>query len=283
MPFQSLIDDDEGVRRLCYDVNALALRYYQGLLTQSETVTRYAEGRGLSVNTLKVFGAGYAPLEWEGLGNALTAQGVTKAQAERVGLVGYSKRGTYDRLRGRLVLPIKDLQGRTLGFSGRLLIEDKDAPKYWNTPETPVFAKGKALLGLNQAWGAFRRLRCVLLAEGTLDVPALHGQGFRTAVAPLGTSLTHWQADIIADVKQPVYLLFDADDAGDKAASRSAVILADAGTRDIYRVNLPPGEDPASLLAVEGGKERLRGLLKEGGRYSSAEINSIRAEAGRGH
>jgi DNA primase len=176
------------------------------------------------------------------------------------GLLGTSERSRepYDRFRGRIMFTIESRSGRVIAFGGRILEGDgKDAPKYLNSPETPVYHKGSNLYGLSWARHSIRREESALVVEGYMDVVSLAANGFENVVAPLGTALTPEQAKLLSRYTKRVLLLFDSDAAGLKATFRAGDTLLEAGLHPAV-VTLPPGEDPDTLVRSEGrqGLER---------------------------
>ncbi|MDQ2798689.1 MAG: DNA primase, partial [Armatimonadota bacterium] len=246
---------DVGERERLYRINALALRYFREMLQRAPMAQEYVQGRGLAHDVQERFALGFAPDVWEGLSQFLVQKGASLADAETAGLVAKNQRGgTYDRLRGRLVFPIFDAQERPIAFGGRLIAEGQPGqPKYWNSPETPVFSKSRTLYGLHHARKAIAAQEQAIIVEGYTDVVAAHQAGFENVVATLGTSLTEDHVPILARLANRVLLAFDADTAGLKAASRAAQIF-EAQDVDVRVLDLPPGDDPDSLLRA--GKRR---------------------------
>jgi DNA primase len=175
-----------------------------------------------------------------------------------VGLLKDSERSKepYDRFRSRIIFPIEALSGRVIAFGGRIIGADhKDAPKYLNSPETPIYHKGQNLYGLSWARHAIRREETALVVEGYMDVVSLAAHGFENVVAPLGTALTTEQAKLLGRFTTRVLLLFDSDAAGLKATFRAGDTLLEAGLHPAV-VTLPPGEDPDTIVRA-GGAEAL--------------------------
>jgi DNA primase len=171
-----------------------------------------------------------------------------------VGLLAKSEKADepYDRLRGRIVFPIEGLSGRVIAFGGRILRADvKDAPKYLNSPETPIFQKGQNLYGLSWARHAIRKDERALIVEGYMDVVSLAAGGFENVVAPLGTALTREQAKLLSRYCGRVLLLFDSDAAGLKATFRAGDVLLEESLHPAV-VTLPEGEDPDTVVRKEG-------------------------------
>ena len=223
----------------------------------------YLKGRGITGETARDFRLGFAPDSWDALLKHLKRKGFKEEEMEKAGLVKPREGGGhYDAFRDRVVFPFIDRRGRVVGFSGRLLTEEEDAgPKYINSPETPLFQKGKVLYGLHQAVKNLLRSEQALLVEGQFDVITLHQEGIAEAVAASGTAFTEEQARILQRLVKRVVLLFDADPAGTKAAWRSYTSLVSQGL-DVAFVPLPEGEDPDTLVreqGLEAFQERLEG------------------------
>jgi DNA primase catalytic core len=239
---------EAGEKDRIYKINALALRFYRDVLARSPVARDYLQERGLVHAAQEDFSLGFAADEWEGLCRYLTQNGVALADAEKAGLVTIGERGTFDKLRGRLIFPIFDVQERPIAFGGRLIAEARPGqPKYWNSPETPVFSKSRTLYGLWRARKAIAAREQAVVVEGYTDVIACHQAGFENVVATLGTSLTEEHVQTLARLASMVLLAFDADSAGLKAASRAAQIF-EAQEVEVRVLDLPEGEDPDSLL-----------------------------------
>jgi DNA primase len=225
-----------------------AARFYEGMLDRSTDARAYLQGRGIAHEAQKQFRLGYASEDWDALPQFLLRQGVSTQDALTAGLLASSDKGSYyDKLRGRIIFPILDVQERVIGFGGRLMEAVEGRPKYLNSAETPLFSKGRTLYGLWRARKAIAESDRAIIVEGYMDVIAAHQAGIENVVAALGTSLTEQHAQILGRFAQRVLLSFDADAAGLKAAQRAAHIFA---ARDIETrmMDLPEGEDPDSLI-----------------------------------
>lgn len=269
---------EAGEKDRIYRINALALRFYRDVLGRSPVARDYLAARGLAHEAIQGFSLGFAVDEWDALCRFLTQKGIALADAEKAGLVTIGERGTFDKLRGRLIFPIFDVQERPIAFGGRLIAEAKPGqPKYWNSPETPVFSKSRTLYGLPQARKAIAAQGRAVVVEGYTDVIACHQAGFENVVATLGTALTEDHVQTLARLASTVLLAFDADSAGLKAAGRAAQIF-EAQEVDVRVLDLPDGEDPDSLLrsnqrrvfelAIENAlpltEYRIRNLIRRG-------------------
>ena len=222
----------------------------------------YLRGRGLSEETIDDFRLGFAPDTRDGLLAALKRENVPIDKIVEAGLSiqPEDKREPYDRFRGRVMFPINDRRGRVIAFGGRVM--GTGEPKYLNSPETPLFHKGANLYCLDRARQAVTKDQPVIVAEGYMDVIALHGAGFTGAVAPLGTALTEGQLGELWKLADEPFLCFDGDNAGRRAASRAAersLPLLRAG-KSLRFLALPAGEDPDSLIRSRGA-DALRRVL----------------------
>ena len=257
-----------------------AQRFYRAQFASAAAreAVGYIERRGLSRATVETFGIGYAPRGPNALGEALTGQGFERAILLEAGLVGAREDGsTYDRMRDRITFPIRDQRGTTIAFGGRAMQADAQA-KYLNSPETPLFSKRKTLYNFGPARGAAGKGQRMIVAEGYMDVIALHQAGFEAAVAPLGTALTEDQLALLwRAVDEPVVAL-DGDKAGLRAADRTARLALPAlqPGKTLHFAVMPEGKDPDDLIR-EGGSSAIDSVL------SSAEPLSEflwRAESG---
>ncbi|MGE0153315.1 MAG: DNA primase [Reyranellaceae bacterium] len=214
----------------------------------------YLRRRGLSDATIRDFRLGHAPDERETLRKALLADHCPETLIATAGLVIHPDDGrpAYDRFRGRVMFPIEDRKGRAIAFGGRIMGEGE--PKYLNSPETPLFHKGAHLFAFSRARPAVHDGAPLIVAEGYMDVIALHQAGFRGAVAPLGTALTEDQILLLWRLADEPYLCFDGDNAGMRAATRAAeraLPLLKPG-KSLRFLTLPTGEDPDSLIKARG-------------------------------
>jgi DNA primase len=250
-----------------YELNAFAQSWFRQCLTDSATgagAQAYLQGRGIDAKTAERFGLGWAPDEWHSLRDAAAKHGLGEDLMVEVGLLARRERDNepYDRFRGRIVFPIEALSGKVIAFGGRIVAEDaRDAPKYLNSPETPIYHKGRNLYGLSWARHTIRREESAVLVEGYMDVVSLAAHGFENVVAPLGTALTPEQAKLLARYTKRVFLLFDSDSAGLKATFRAGDTLLGEGLHPAV-VTLPVGEDPDTLVRGQGA-DALRTYLDD--------------------
>lgn len=275
MQMPSEREQSDGQRRLrerLLAVNRDAARWFHSLLNQpqGQAAQQYFSGRGLSRKTVTAFGLGYSEDSWDGLLRHLTGLGYRPDEIEKAGLaVRGAKGGLYDRFRGRVMFPIIDVRGDVVGFGGRVLDDSK--PKYLNSPDTPVFHKNRNLFALNMAKKS--KLGKLILAEGYMDVIALHQAGFDCAVASLGTALTEEQAKLMTRYTSEVVICYDSDGAGQKAAQRAIDILNRAGL-SVRVMRVPGAKDPDEYIR-ENGSEAFALLLKKpqtDGEYRIAQL-----------
>jgi DNA primase len=209
----------------------------------------YAQKRGLSQETLERFQIGYAPTDAGALERAALKKGYSREQLLKCGLVLQNERGAYCRFRGRLMFPIQDARGKVVGFGGRIL--GAGEPKYLNSPDTALFSKGRLLYALPQAKDALLKKKRALLTEGYMDAIACQQAGVTEAVAVLGTALTEDHARQLKRYVDQVLLVFDADQAGLKAAQRGCEVLLKAGLEPRV-VRLGSTKDPDEFLKAKG-------------------------------
>ena len=230
-----------------------AARFYREQLKQSALAVAYLKRRGLSGEIAARFGMGYAPDDWQGLRNAF-ADYDAKPLLD-AGLVIENDAGRrYDRFRNRIIFPIQDRRGRIIAFGGRVL--DGGEPKYLNSPETPLFEKGRELYGLTQAQKPIRDAGYALVVEGYMDVVALAQFGIGNAVATLGTATTPHHINALLRHSQRIVFCFDGDAAGRKAARRALESALEALRDDVTLafLFLPEQQDPDSFVRVEGAE-----------------------------
>jgi DNA primase len=252
---------------------ALAAEFYTRSLWEpgGEKPRAYLEQRGVDPEVAKRFGLGYAPESWNALLGVMARQGIGEDVLVQAGLILARQNGPgfYDRFRGRLLFPIRDVQGRVVAFGGRALSGEE--PKYLNSPETPLYVKGQMLYALDVARIAMRERSRAIIVEGYLDCLMAHQHGFGETVAALGTAFTPAQLGLLRRYADEVVTLFDADAAGQKASTRLEEMMNDvmdlqnlgwsvartggfekAGHLPIRVALLPAGHDPDSLLRAEG-------------------------------
>ena len=237
----------------------------------------YALGRGMPKSTLTTFGVGYAPDSWDALVKEMQAKGYTQQELIDSGLVTVSRKNgnIFDRFRDRLMFPIIDVRGNVIGFGGRIMNnKDPNAAKYLNSPETLIFNKRKNLFGLNMAKKS--KLGYLILVEGYMDAIALHQYGFDCAVASLGTSLTEEHAALLSRYTEQLYLIYDGDEAGQRAAQRAIPMLEKAGIQ-IKVLRMRDAKDPDEFLK-KFGADRFKILLEQSSNRVEYQLNAIRAK-----
>lgn len=249
-------------KQTLYDVTEAAAAYFEKMLYMPEgrAALDYLTARGLDRVTLKTFRVGFSPDSRGSLKTALLRESIAEDQMISAGLVikPTEDRGrgleSYDRFRGRVMFPISDRRGRVIAFGGRIIGQGE--PKYLNSPETPLFHKGRELYGLDLAGPAARKADTILVTEGYMDVIALHKAGFPHAVAPLGTAVTEDQIRLLWKIVPEPVMCFDGDRAGQAAAGKTAIRalpLLKPGI-GIRFATLPVGEDPDSLIENKGAR-----------------------------
>jgi DNA primase len=268
-----------------------ALNFYRAELKKSKVAIDYLKGRGLSGEIAARYGLGYAPEGWQNLERVFPDYG--SAAMKDTGLVidsesedSEKKSRRYDRFRDRVMFPILDARGNVIGFGGRVI--GKGEPKYLNSPETPLFEKGRELYGLYQARRAIRDANQVIVVEGYMDVVALAQHGVENAVATLGTATTPFHVGKLLKLADNVVFCFDGDQAGQRAAWRalevSIPILADGKT--VSFLFLPPEDDPDTFVRNKGREAFAKALAdaKPLSQFLFAELASrvdMRSEEGR--
>lgn len=236
--------------------NALeaAQRFFRKNLAENAEAQAYLQGRQVDAATAETFGIGYAPAGFSALKDALGTDERRMKLLEKAGMFSRNDRGhVYDKFRHRLMFPIHDRRGRVIAFGGRVVSKD-DSPKYLNSPETPLFHKGRELYGLWQVRQSNKQISRLIVVEGYMDVVALFQHGLPEAVATLGTATTPEHAELLFRNAPDVYFCFDGDAAGRRAASRAmqSVLPRMRDGRQAFFLFLPDGEDPDSLIRKEG-------------------------------
>ena len=253
-----------------------AARFFHSKLIAPEgaAALQYALGRGMPKSTIINFGIGYAPDTWSSLVDHLRKKGYTDQELRDSGLVTVSKKNgnLFDRFRDRLMFPIIDVRGNVIGFGGRIMKKDDNAAKYLNSPETLIFNKRKNLFGLNVAKKT--KLPYMILVEGYMDAIALHQYGFDCAVASLGTSLTEEHAVLLSRYTENVILIYDGDEAGQRAAQRAIPMLEKAGL-SIKVLQLQGAKDPDEYLK-KFGADKFQLLLNDSSNRVEYQLNAIR-------
>ncbi len=263
-------DESARVRQRLREIHAAAAAHFHDLLLrhpQGEVAREYVRKRGLDESVVRTFQLGYALDSWDDVLRYLTTLGYSQEELELAGLIVRREDGRiYDRFRHRLMIPIHDAQGRVVAFGGRVLGEGH--PKYLNSPQTPIFDKGRTLYGYAQAVRAIRAEDRAVIVEGYMDVLAAHQAGFKNVVASMGTALTATQLRLLSRHTRRIVLALDADTAGELAALRGIEVAREHLDRevepmitprgalryestlqvDLRILRLPPGMDPDDLI-----------------------------------
>ena len=254
-----------------------AARFFHSKLyaPEGKAALEYALSRGMPKATLVNFGIGYAPDSWTDLVDALRKKGYTDQELKDSGLVTVSKKNgnLFDRFRDRLMFPIIDVRGNVIGFGGRIMNNnDPNAAKYLNSPETMIFNKRKNLFALNLAKKS--KLGYLILVEGYMDAIALHQYGFDCAVASLGTALTEDGANLLSKYTDQVVLIYDGDEAGQRAAQRAIPILEKTGLQ-VKVLQMRDAKDPDEFLK-KFGADKFKLLLEESSNRVEYQLQAIR-------
>lgn len=259
MPESGFDDSAAKLKTRILEVNRQTARFYHSCLMQPQgkAALNYLHGRGLGDKTIRHFGLGYSPEGWDALTKQLKAQGFSEEELQQARVAGKGKNGSYDMFRNRVMFPIIDIRGNVIAFGGRIM--SGDGPKYLNSPDTPVFKKSRNLFALNLAKGTTEER--LLLAEGYMDVIALHQAGFTNAVATLGTALTDEQARMISQYVKQVVIAYDSDGAGQTATKRAINIFSEIGVQ-VRVLQMQGAKDPDEFIK-KFGRDRFK-LLVEG-------------------
>lgn len=277
MPVPETQGDPQERRRRerLLEVSVEAARFFhrQLWLPENAAVARYFLNRGLSRKTMNNFGLGYAPDSFSALLDAMREKGFAKEEVLEAGLASRNEKGrVYDRFRNRVMFPIINVRGQVIAFGGRVMDDSK--PKYLNSPETPIFHKSRNLFALNLA----RKTKSdyFILAEGYMDVIALHQAGFDSAVASLGTSLTEEQVRLISRHTGSVVISYDADGAGQSAAQRAIDLLKKTDLQ-VRVLRIPGAKDPDEFIK-EKGADAYRKLIERSESDNAYRLETIAAK-----
>jgi len=252
LPESELSSDEKkraDIKNILLDINKETAKYYFRLLKsdKGQRAYEYLRNRGLSDETIVKFGLGYSSNYGDDLYKYLSSLGYEDNILKESGLFNFTEKSVYDKFNNRVMFPIMDINNKVIGFGGRVMGDGE--PKYLNSPETLLFDKSRNLYGMNIA--RTQRKKGFLLCEGYMDVISLHQAGFTNAVASLGTAFTNRQAMLIKRYEDDVYLTYDSDGAGVKAALRSIPILKDVGIR-IKVISMRPYKDPDDFIKALG-------------------------------
>jgi DNA primase len=255
-------DRQHEARRVLLQLHSEAAEWFHENLVKKEVgepARKYLKGRGIDKRIAKDWQIGFAPESWDGFLNWALERGYQQRLLLESGLVTRREEGGgeskgYDRFRNRIMFPIHNDVGEVIAFSGRILDKDAETAKYVNSPETPLFRKGRVLFGLHKTKRGLIEADCAIVCEGQLDLITLFESGIANVVAPQGTAFTEQQARILKRFVSEVVLCFDADTAGQKAAERSLDALLQNNL--VVRVaEIPAGEDPDSMIRKRGREE----------------------------
>ncbi len=268
--------EQELQRQRLFDLHKKAGRFFYEKLHEpvGEQARAYLQKRQMNDNIQKKFGIGYAPKGQQELYQYLQKQGFSQQELQKSGLIIERKeeKGYFDRFRNRLMFPILDIQGRVIGFGGRILSQGE--PKYLNSPETLLFNKSKNLYGLNFAKNT--RKREIILVEGYMDMISLYQAGFRNVAASLGTAFNQEHSKVLKKYADSVILLYDSDDAGTMAAQRAIPILTQNGFY-VKVLQVPNGKDPDEFIKQSGAKAFSR-LLANAQHYITFQIQCLKKQ-----
>ena len=279
MPESGYDDTMQKLRVKIYEINRAAARFFHEQLKTPEGKTGldYFRERELSAKTIKHFGLGYAPESWDALYKHLRGLGFTDDLIFQADLISKRKSGNgyYDRFRGRAMYPIIDLRGNVIAFGGRRINnEDKSVAKYINSSDTPVYKKSTVLYALNYAKNS--KHKGIILAEGYMDVIALHQAGFDNAVAACGTAFTQEQARLLSRYTDEIIVTLDADEAGQKATNRTIEILKSTGM-NIRVLRVDGAKDPDEFIK-KFGADRFQALLDGANNDIEYKISAAKAK-----
>jgi DNA primase len=251
--------------------------FYASYLWDSDEAAKargYMAERGLGEEVLKTFGVGFAPSAWDKVLLRGQRAGFKVDELRGVGLAQRGRSGgEYDRFRSRIMFPIRDRRGRTLGFGGRAMRSDQGA-KYVNTAETDFFHKSEMLYGIDRAKAAIAKAGRVVVVEGYTDVLALHQAGVEEAVGVMGTAITEEQVAALSGMVDEVVLALDADSAGQEAMLRAQRVAGKRNMRLLVAA-MPAGVDPAEMMAEDGGAERFQVLVEGAAELSAFQVGLV--------
>jgi len=263
-PDASLETDQSGpslAKTVMIGIHAMAAEYFYSMIGRYPQAIAYFKSRGLAAETVRDFKLGYAPPGWSSLLSAAADKDISANALVTCGLALKNAEGSaYDRFRDRIIFSLIDLSGRVIGFAGRGL-EGDATPKYLNSPETALYRKKEFLYGLNSTRHFIKEENSALVVEGYMDFLTLYQAGIRNVVATSGTAMTPEHARLLMRFTSRVILVFDGDEAGQKAAERGVFTLAPFDF-DLLILTLPPEEDPDSFVKAHGA-DQFRAMLSE--------------------
>ncbi|MBC8584497.1 DNA primase [Youxingia wuxianensis] len=270
--------DDKAARQKnrILEINRSLARFYHSCLKEpsGKVALDYLHDRGLTNATIVRFGLGYSPNSWDTGLRYLKSQGFTQQEMQAASVIAQGRNGGYyDQFRNRVMFPIIDLRGNVVGFGGRVMGDDR-GPKYLNSPDTPVFKKSRNLFALNFAKSSKRE--GLILAEGYMDVIAVHQAGFDNAVATLGTSLTSEQSRLISQYAQNVTIAYDSDGAGQTATRRAIGLFGETGIK-VRVLSMTGAKDPDEYIKKYGA-ERFGILIDGAANATEFEIAKLKRQ-----
>ena len=281
LPEKKVSPEEERRRReekSLFKINELAQDFYHECLIKTARGAvgrKYLEARGITTETIETFKLGWASEEWENLLSNLTRRGFSPQQIEAAGLIVRRKNssGYYDRFRGRVMIPISDVFGHTVGFGGRILKADDNNPKYLNSPETEIFNKRNLLFGLDKSNREISKAGAAIVVEGYMDAISLFSAGIKNVVATLGTAFTPEHAKLILRYAKKIIFCYDSDEAGQRATLRALPIVRAAGA-DVFVIKVPDGKDPDEFIR-KNGKAAFEELIKNAATLVDYRMNYI--------
>lgn len=270
-------------RKEMFRAHDLAAKYYHHILMNTEAGRpglQYLESRGLSRTTIETFGLGFAPDSWDVLRKFLLKRGFEEELLVEAGLLSESsnRKGRYfDKFRNRVMFPIHDGQGQVIAFGGRVMSKE-EKPKYLNSPETPLFHKGRHLYNLHRARPSMRKENQAILLEGYMDVIAAYQNGVEHVVAALGTAMTNDHVRILSRNVEEIIMTFDGDEAGQRAALRSLDVVKETGGVKARVATLPDGLDPDEFLGKFGKDAFIRAISDQSSSMTTYRVLALRKE-----
>ena len=261
-----------------FDINLSAAKFFSENLfkkTEGESAKIYLEKRRVKLQTQKTFGLGFALDSWDSFLNIAKSKGMDLEKVKQLGLIDVNANGGYyDKFRSRIIFPIFSPNGRVIAFGGRIFKEGEQGAKYLNSPESKVYHKRSALYGLYHAKESIRELDRAILVEGYMDLISLYQNGVKNVVASSGTSLTDEQVKLLSRFTKNIYVLFDADTAGQKAAVRSIEILLKENF-EVKVISLPEGEDPDTFIN-NYGKDEFTEKVKNAASFFEYQVEQLK-------
>lgn len=270
-------------KKSLFKINELAQDFYHECLIKTargEVGRKYLEARGITAETIETFKLGWATDDWDNLLTNLTRRGFSPEHLEKVGLIIRRKNasGYFDRFRGRVMIPINDVFGHTVGFGGRILTDATEtSPKYLNSPETEIFNKGTLLFGLDKANRAISKAGAAVVVEGYMDAISLYSAGIKNVVATLGTSFTREHAKLILKHVRKIIFCYDSDEAGQRATLRALPVVQAEGA-EVFIIKVPEGKDPDEFIRKHG-KAAFDALINNATTVINYRVNYVLARA----